>query len=408
MVVHRDPGELFLQGGTVPGQTRRSYGWVERLDPVTLTTVASSPQLPSGGHNWCGAVCVHANGDLYVVNGEYCHRLAPDLTVVAEHHLRTRNAHNGHLVLSDGNLVMKDIQADPSKRTTFTVLDPDLHEVHRLELPTNSVGRFSADRSDGGDDLYVTTSSSILRLRYRHQRLELDEDWSADYRVAGDDRSFAWDSCIGDGSAWFQDMGETAAVKAILGSRPLGVRPLRGAGVLRLLPVLKAVRLNRVLPRSAAFGPPVHAAAQRVHRVSLSDPADRDVLTGFGRPGGGNIAPPLYDPTRRILVAFDTLNGWVGAWRFDGPGRLVALWDRPWRNSNQLSLFAETGELLVDDVRAAGEWDLVVVDVETGREKSRVDTRCLISAGMWYAPGFDRDVYTTTPIGGAIARIFVA
>ena len=34
MFVHRDPGELYLQGGTPGGSS--SYGWVEQLDPATL------------------------------------------------------------------------------------------------------------------------------------------------------------------------------------------------------------------------------------------------------------------------------------------------------------------------------------------------------------------------------------
>ena len=407
MLVQREPGELYLQGGTRPGQTRASHGWVERIDPVTLEPLAASPELPSGGHNWCGAACVHANGDIYVVNGEYCHRLSPDLAVVAEHRLATRNAHNGHIVLSDGNLAMKDIQIDAARRSVFTVLDPDLREVCRLELPGPSVGRFSADRLADRDHLYATTTDQILRLVYRNASLSLDPDWAAPYGEAGGGRSFAWDSALGDGSAWFMDMGETAAVRAILRSHPIGTQPLAGAGVMRHLPALARLGLNRLLPGRLAFGRPVHPGAQRVYRVSLSDPADRDTLTPFGDAGAAIIAPPLYDPTRRIVVAFDTLNGRLGAWRYEGPGRLNELWRRDWRSSNQPTLFVETGELLVDDCRSPGSWDLVVADIETGRELARADTGCLLSAGMWYTPGWRRDVYTTTPFFGGVARVTV-
>ena len=51
-------------------------------------------------------------------------------------------------------------------------------------------------------------------------------------------------------------------------------------------------------------------------------------------------------------------------------------------------------------------WDAVVVDIETGREKGRADTGCVMSGAMWYTPGFERDFYTTTGFGG-YARVFV-
>lgn len=388
MFVHRAPGELYLQGGTVPGQSSVSYGWVEKLNPETLAPERRSRNLPSGGHNWCGAVCVHENGDLYVVNGNYCHRLSPDLDVVAEHRLQTENAHNGHVVLSDGNLVMKDIQNDPGQRSVFTVLDPDLKVVDRFELPWNSVGRFSSDRRDGRDVLYATSPTTIHRLIYQDGRLRLDEDWRFAYSIPGQDQGFAWDSALADDCAWFMDMGENASIRTILGSRPIGTAPLAPPA-----------------PEDGPFGRATHSAPQRVFRVSLSDPADHDVLTPFGLAAGNIIAPPLYDAERKILVAFDSRNAKVGAWRYGGPGRLEPLWRQDWLNSSQLTLFPDTGELVLDDCSTLGTWDAVVVDIETGRERGRVDTGCLLSGGMWYTPGLDRDLYTSSAYGG-IARVF--
>ena len=34
MFVHRNHGELYLQGGTRIGQRRASFGWVKQLDPI--------------------------------------------------------------------------------------------------------------------------------------------------------------------------------------------------------------------------------------------------------------------------------------------------------------------------------------------------------------------------------------
>ncbi len=407
MFVQRDRGELYLQGGTPIGQRRDSYGWVEQVDPQTLEVLRASPRLPSGGHNWCGAAAVHENGDLYVTNGCYIHRLSPSLEVKAERRLPLDNAHNGHLILSDGNLVTKDIQNDPAKRSWFTVLDPNLDSVDRFEFPENSVGRFSSDRTPAADLLYVTSPSRIYRLIYRDRKLALDETWVGNYAIPGEDQAFAWDSCLGSDSVWFHDMGENAVIRSTLASHPIGTQSL---GPLRLLRPL-ALALAR-LGLSALLRPlrrvprPAHSAPLRVFRFSVRDARECDVLVPFGDPGGWIAAPPLYDQDRRILVAFDSANGKVGAWRYEGPGALRELWIRPYRNTSQLTLYADTGELLVDDVRPFERWDAVVVDIETGREKGRADTGCLMSGAMWYTPGFARDFYTTTGFGG-VARIFV-
>ncbi len=383
MFVQRAPGELYLQGGSRFGETKDSHGWVEQLEPHTLEPIRRSPKLPSGGHNWCGALSVHENGDLYVVNGTYCHRLSPELHVVAEHRLTTNNAHNGHVVLSDGNLVMKDISDDPARRAVFTVLDPYLTVIDRYEFPWNSVGRFSSDRVGDRDYLYVTSPTEIRRLVYAWGRLTLDESWSAPYAVAGEDQGFAWDSTIGDDCVWFMDMGESRDTRAMLGSQPIGTRTPSG------------------------FGPALHESPVRVFRISTIDSEDRDAFVPFGEPAGHIIAPPLYDQDRRILVAFDSNNGKIGAWRYEGPGRFTRLWQHDWRSTNQLMLYADTGELIVDHLPTPGVWHAVVVDIETGAERGRADTGCLRSGGMWYTPGFERDFYTSTPLG-CIARISVA
>jgi hypothetical protein len=109
MFVRREEGELFLQGSH---HGSRADGWLERVDPVTLEPVAASSMLPSGGHSWCGAVAVHENGDLYMVNGRYVHRLDRDCRVIAERELPLDAPHNGLVVLPDGNLVTKILDLD--------------------------------------------------------------------------------------------------------------------------------------------------------------------------------------------------------------------------------------------------------------------------------------------------------
>jgi hypothetical protein len=408
MFVLREHGELYLQGGSQANQRATSYGWVERLDPVSLAPVARSPKLPSGGHNWCGAVSVHANGDLYMVNGRYAHRLSPDLSVVAERLLTPDGAHNGLAILPDGNILTKDIVIQSGRRSTFTLLDPDLRVVTEYVLPFNSVGRFSCDpQPDGITHLYVTSSTAIHRLVYGEGRLWADESWSASYALAGQDQSFAWDSTVGGGSVWFMDMGESHGLSQVLHAHPVGAN--RNLGLLWFyltLPIHRLFGHNPFDRPGGAFGPPMHQAPQHVFRVSTRDADDRDVLTPFDVPGGSIVAPPLFDPQRNILVAFDLMNAWLGAWRYAGPGQFEPLWRHRFMNANQLTLYAETGELIADDCKPGRRWDTVVLDVETGREKARADTGCVVPTGMWYTPGFDRDFYTSTAVGG-ISRLFV-
>ena len=201
MFVQRDPGELYLYG-TTGGAEPNVAGWVERVDPITLEPLATSGDLPAGGHEWCGSVAVHANGDLYVVNGSYVHRLAPDCSVVAELKLPVDHAHNGLLILSDGSIITKDIRLDATP-STLTVCNANLDVQASVELPEPSLGRIAAvvdeARPDGSpgngsavDVIYVPGSTKLFRVTWNGVTLTLDQSWQPTYRKpqAG---GMAWD-----------------------------------------------------------------------------------------------------------------------------------------------------------------------------------------------------------------------
>ncbi len=378
MLVQRGEGELYVQGGAglLPGDFPPVYrregetaGWLERVDPITLETLARSPELPSGGHLWCGAVVVHENGDLYVVNGRYCHRLDPDCRVVAEHELPVDAPYNGLLILSDGNLIMKNLGHDSSVPCSFSVLEPErLQPIgDPLVISEACMGRFSCDRSDTGEFVYFTSATRVYRLRYGAGKLTLDPGWHGSYDVAGEDQADGWDTCLGSDSLWMMDMG----------------RPPQWRGGA--------------------------SAPQRAFRFSLDDPSQRDVLVAFGLPDAFNPGPPLYDPERRILVAYDMRNAKVGAWRFEGPERLGPLWQRDFRSSVQMILYSDTGELVLEDA-AVGDpagGSVVIVDIQTGSELGRAPSGTPMLGGMFLCPGFGRDLYAAST-SGAISRIYVA
>src|SRR5262249_5980746 len=104
MVVLRDPGEVFLLRHAMGDD---AVSWVERIDPITLETVACSDDL-AGGPTWPDGLAAHANGTLYVVFGNHAHRLDAELRVVASATLPRIKPYNSFVVLPDGTLATKD------------------------------------------------------------------------------------------------------------------------------------------------------------------------------------------------------------------------------------------------------------------------------------------------------------
>ena len=104
MVVLRDPGEVFLLRHTFGPD---AIAWVERVDPITLDSLARSDDLP-GGPTWPGGMAAHANGSLHVVFGNHAYRLGPDLSVLASRELPRLLPYNSFVVVPDGHLVTKD------------------------------------------------------------------------------------------------------------------------------------------------------------------------------------------------------------------------------------------------------------------------------------------------------------
>jgi hypothetical protein len=135
MVVLRDPGEVFVQGNTMDGE---GTAWVERVDPVSLAPLARSPDL-AGGPFWPGGVAAHANRDLYVTFGCFCHRLAAGCSLVASRELPRERPYNSLVVLPDGHLVMKDFDLTTTEPAQLAVLEPEGLEV----VATADVGEAS-------------------------------------------------------------------------------------------------------------------------------------------------------------------------------------------------------------------------------------------------------------------------
>jgi hypothetical protein len=380
MVVLRDAGELYVQGNTGTGAD--TTGWVERIDPESLETVARSPALPAGPF-WPGGVAAHANGSLYVTYGRWCHRLDPDCQLLASRELPRERAYNSLLVLPDGHLVMKDFAGGAGVHalpqgvggSELCVLEPDaLEVVCRCELPEGSIARLSADVGpNGAAHVYVVGERNAMRLGWDAGRAALtpDDAWTTEYlRFPG--QTFGWDVALEGGSAWFLDNGE--------GTNAFGPS-FRGKGT-----ATSPLHLVRV-PLDAAHPEP------EFHEVC-------------GRPGGIIANPPGVDGQRRIAVGYDSGNGVMTAWRFGGPGEMEQVWQRDQDQAGHMIVFPATGELASYDYdHDRGTEQLVVLDIETGAEKAHTPVNSPLQSVVFPAAGWHRDAYVTTFT--TVARVFV-
>lgn len=388
MFVQRDEGELYLQGTTVGSEPEVS-GWVERVDPVTLAPLASSGDLPAGGHEWCGSIAVHQNGDLYTVNGSFLHRLAPDCSIVAEAKLPVDHAHNGLLILGDGSIVTKDLRLGDVP-STVTICNPDLGVIASIELPEASMGRISAVTGVSAeghlvDHIYVPGVTKVFRCGWDGRALTRDEGWTPSYREAGRG-GLAWDTTISDGRVWLMDNGNVPAVEHRFSQ----------------IPTLRSSSRVPAGEQKPTWDEPVRAIG-----IAVNDPSDITTLIPTEHPSGWIIAPPLVH--EGIAVVWDTGNTGIAAFDVGSAGAPEMLWFQPFRTSMQPMLYPETGELIINDYRFLDENetsdDLVVLDIRTGQMKARVPTGATRMNGMFLCPGWDRDLYYCT--FGTVARIRV-
>jgi hypothetical protein len=353
MLIHRDPGEVFLLRHTMGPD---AVAQVERIDPVTLEPLEISPDLP-GGPMWPGGIAAHSNGSLYVVFGRHAHRLDVDCTPIRTVELPRERPYNSFVILPDGCIATKDFAKDGSLPSELLVLEPEhLGIVGRQPLPERSIARLSAD----GSTIYVVGDASLLRAEWRDGRLELDDGFGPRYRTQPG-QTYGWDAVLDAGSAWFLDNGEGSERYA--GSH-------RGQGI------------------SEA---PLHLI-----RVDLGS---GQVTTAeiCGLPRGLVANPPAIDPERRIAVGFDASNGVLAAFRFSDDAELSPLWSRQQSHAGHMLRYPATGELVTGDHDAErGVEQVVVLDIETGDERTRTDTGSPVQSVLFPAPGLARDLYWVT------------
>jgi len=382
MAIRRELGEWFVSGTMAAFEGDPPYGWVQRIDPTTLEVIDDTGELPCGEHVWCGALAAHANGSLYNVNGSYLHRIDAACNVVAERRLPVDQAHNGLLIMSDGTIVTKDLRLEGHGPSTLTRLDPATFElIHQpISLPEPSMGRIASDLTDRGEAIYIPGTTRVFRLWVESDGLRLDTEWQPAYRRDGS-QGLAWDSCLSDGTAWIMDNGDIAGVRTIFDHHPNGrlSEPNRG--------------------RLSWQNPAPWDGPQRLLKVSIATGEVQEAAP-LDHPGGGIIAPPIHVRSNKTVVYWDSINGGIAGLDDE---TLELRWSLDIRPTMQPVVYADSGELVINDFTEARSDDLVVIDTNDGRLLDRVEIGSPLANGMFLSPGDDRDVYYCSTL--TLARV---
>jgi hypothetical protein len=358
MCVQRDPGELYFQGAVLgPAST----AWVERIDPDSLECVQRVAELPAGPW-WPGGILSHANGDLYVTQGRWCHRLTATLDLVASIELPRARPYNSLVALDDGRLVMKDMSSDDDAPSQLVVVDPtSMTVVTTHDLPEGTIARLSS----WANTVCVVGTHSVFAIEVRGDSAR--EIGCVRYRTL-DGQTFGWDAVItDDGSAWFLDNGDgTEAFSGSFAGQSSSSAPLH-------------------LVRTT--WPPEADAPPRLHEVC-------------GEPGGIVANPPIVHATvdGGLAVGYDSGHGVMTAWRWSaGSDGVERLWQRKQNHGAHSIHYERTGELVTFDYDLArGVDQCVVLDIRSGEELGRVDTNSPIQSVVFPCPGWKRDLYALT------------
>jgi hypothetical protein len=368
MTVLGAPGEVYLLTHTV---LRAKLGLpttacVERIDPLTLKTLARSPRL-AGGPMWPGGMAIHRNGHIYVVYGRYLHRLDRNCQPLAQRRLPVDAPYNSFVILANGLIVTKNLSEKTPAR--LSVIEP---EALRPACADTLCGEPSIARLSAiGNTVYVVGVRSIFRYHWRDAAncLVRDADWHFDY-IGDSAQSYGWDVVLDGRNAWFMDNGKHSYFIKMIGNG-------------------------------------VSATPNRLIRVSLQDARDHQMLAICGLAGGSITNPPLIDLQRAIVIGYDSANRHLQAWRIDAAtNALTPLWHKSaFGCASHMLLYPQTGELVINDYRRGRE-EVVLLAIESGEELGRVRCGGLNQGVVFPSPGWGRDFYWSSM--DRLTRVFVA
>lgn len=354
MVLLGAPGEVFLLHHSA---FRSKFGLpttacLERIDPDSLQTMYRSPRL-AGGPMWPGGFALHANGDLIVVYGRHAHRLNRQCEPMAQCTLPEAEPYNSFVVLDNGLIVTKNLSR--SRCAQLSILDPiSLKPVAPvLSCPEPSIARLSSI----GNTVYVAGMRHLFRAHWNEPAANLawDTGWTPDY-IQSSGNTHGWDMVLTPTHAWLMDNGH-----------------------------------HRYLYRMQHAG--VANTANRLVRVSLNDQRHVQSWPVCGLKGGSVTNPPLVSLQHQIVLAYDSANSVLQAFRIQPNDSLEPLWSKaPFGCASHMVLMANSDVVWVNDYRGFTE-EVVALNIGTGQELGRVKTAGHMQGVVFPCIGWNHDLY---------------
>ncbi len=117
-----------------------------------------------------------------------------------------------------------------------------------------------------------------------------------------------------------------------------------------------------------------------------------------GEPGGIIANPPIVVEDHHVAIGYDSGHGAMTAWRWvDDDSRTQLLWQRTQNHASHCLVYPRSGEVVTMDYDVARGMDqCVVLDIESGAERARVDTGSPIQSVLFPCPGWERDLFVLT------------
>lgn len=386
-VVTRDRGEIFVLGGAThstesceaDGETCATGPYVAKVDARTLKILWKThlhDAKREGDWDYPGAIGIHGNGYVYVVNGYHMAKIDPvdgkilklSKMPVPEGRKPGETVYNGFTILSDGKLVAKSMtrKAGSSSDSIYALLfhhDRDIPSViaivepEELKLITSLkvkepvLGRITNTVFNRNEYIYLSGYKNLFRYIYKNNTLTLDDRWGpVPY-------------CMG--------RQKPATAPAIFGDFVI-------------------VQTNFQLS----------SAPLSLTAVAQQDSAKLFRMTPFGDdgwlPGSLQWSLPAIDVENKRVYAYDFLQGKLAAIDFNEDKGFSFAWKV---NHRSLSFAAIIGPqnhrmLVLDDVTLPSLAAVRVIwrDAQTGRELAK-SPPLPQGWGLPIAPGFDGVMY---------------
>lgn len=387
----REPGQLFLLGGTTGGGGPLSRPYVARLDGSTLSPVWRTELADlESEQRWTypGAIAVHANGFVYAVYSNRLVKIDPATgALVANAELpapggAADTAYNGFTAFSDGLIVLKSHHRprgcpvdgfraliscgiEGTANSALAVVDPDSMEiVSTAEAPELIGGRISIAEFEGDEYLYAPGLDYVHRFRRTGVALEYDGDW---------------------GPVRYREGQETPGTAVAAFGEHVVVQ-------------------NNALPSDAPM---------RVQVISQRNPSLHWSLAPFAdQPRSMIPSMPSVDVGTGRIYAVDGLAGGLAALDFDAADGLRIAW-RVDQSSfsfsaligppdNRILIASDAGE--VENFAGYGGENIVWRDAASGRELARSPLMPRLG-GLNFAPHCGGGIFYPTSRDGRVFRL---